>query len=109
MEVLLRDVVVRVMVMKVVEVVREGWMCQVVMEVMVYRGGPHRGEMVEVVMVRGHVGRDRHRREAHGWRRGEHVHMYPRCLPHPPRRRSGRLRSTMRVLQWPIVHLEVVE
>ena len=35
--------------------------------------------------------------------------MYLRRLPHPPRRWSGVLPSTLRVLQRPILHLEVVE
>ena len=45
-EVLLRDVVVRVMLVMVVEVGKEGWMSEVVMEVAVHRGGFHRGEML---------------------------------------------------------------
>ena len=108
-EFLLRDEVVLMMVMKAVEVVREDGMTQVLMEVVVYRSESHQGEMVLVPMVRGHVGRNRHMREAHRWRRGEHAHMYPRRLPHPSRRWSGRLPSTLRVLQRPIAHLKVVE
>ena len=76
-EVLLRDVVVRMMVVMVVEVVKEIWMSQVVLEVVVHRGRSHWGEMLVVVMVRGHVGQNKHRwgREAHGWGRWDHVHM----------------------------------
>ena len=106
-EALLRNVVVRVMVMKMVEVPRESWVSQVVMEVVVYGGGSHWGEMVLVVMLRGHVGRNRQRWEAQGWGRGERVHMYPSRLPHPSRRRSGRLPYSLRVVQRRIVHMDM--
>ena len=93
--------VMYVFVKGVVEVVREGWMSKVVMKVMVHRSRPHRGEVVVVVMVmvRGPMGQDRHRREAHRW--GHREHVCPMRLPHPPRRRSCRLPSTLRVLQRP--------
>ena len=42
--------------MKVVEVVREGWMSQLVMEVMLYRRGPYRRELMMEVMVKGQGG-----------------------------------------------------
>ena len=102
---------VRVMMVMVVEMVKEGWMSKVVLEVVVHHGGSHRGEMLEVVMVRGHVGQNWHKRgrDAHRWGHGEHVHMYPRCLPHASRRWPGFLPQTVRVIQISIVHLEVVE
>ena len=43
-EVLPMDVAVRVTLMKVPEVVREGWMSHVLMAAVVYRGGSHQGE-----------------------------------------------------------------
>ena len=81
----------------------------VLVKVVVHRGMPHRGELVVVVMVivRCPKGQGRQRREAHRW--GHKEQVSPMLLPHPPRRLSCRLPSTLRVLSRPIVHLEVVE
>ena len=106
-EMLLKRVVMRMLLYMVVQVVREGRVRMQVVKVVVHRNLPHRVEVEVMVMVGGPMRHDRHRRGA--LMRGHREQVGSRRLPHPPRRWSSRLPSSLRVLKLPIVHLEVVE
>ena len=102
-EVLPKRVVLHMLVYMVLEVVREGQVSMMVVNVVVYRGMPHRVVVELIVMVGGPRWQHWYWQGAHRCRHREQV--CSRRLPHPPRRWSRQRPSKLRVLWLPIVHL----